>query len=324
MPLIDMPLEELMTYEGRNPRPADFDQYWDESIAEMKAVDPQIELTEVDFPAPQAKCYDMYFTGVEGGRIHCMMAKPTAAPADGQKHKGMVLVHGYSGRGAQNWSDLLNWAGSGFVVVAMDCRGQGGLSNDATAADGTNLRGHIVRGLGDEDPKKLMFRRIYLDAAQLAGIVIDMDDVDSEKVGVVGGSQGGGLTLACAALEPRVKRAAPAFPFLCDYKRVWEMDQAKDAYDELKYFFRSFDPQHKNEDAIFTKLGYIDNQFLAPRIKAEVLMGTGLMDTICPPSTQFAAYNKITSPKSVEIFPDFGHEGLPGFSDMIYRFMMGM
>jgi cephalosporin-C deacetylase len=53
-------------------------------------------------------------------------------------------------------------------------------------------------------------------------------------------------------------------------------------------------------------------------------MLTGLMDTICPPSTQFAAYNKITSPKKMVIYPDFGHEGLPGSSDIIYEYMMGL
>jgi cephalosporin-C deacetylase len=82
-----------------------------------------------------------------------------------------------------------------------------------------------------------------------------------------------------------------------------------------------FDPQHLREEEIFTRLGYIDVQNLAPRIKAEVLMGVGLMDTVCPPSTQFAAYNKIAGKKSVAIFPDFGHEGLPGFGDMVYQFM---
>ena len=54
------------------------------------------------------------------------------------------------------------------------------------------------------------------------------------------------------------------------------------------------------------------------------MMVTGLMDNICPPSSQFAAYNKITSPKDVVIYPDFGHEGLPGNNDRIFRFMMEM
>ena len=42
MPLVDMPLDQLKTYAGRNPRPDDFDEFWDASIAEMKSVDPRI------------------------------------------------------------------------------------------------------------------------------------------------------------------------------------------------------------------------------------------------------------------------------------------
>ena len=50
-------------------------------------------------------------------------------------------------------------------------------------------------------------------------------------------------------------------------------------------------------------------------------MGIGLMDTIRPPSTQFAAYNKINSKKSMAIYPDYGHEGLPGHQDRVFQFM---
>jgi len=151
-----------------------------------------------------------------------------------------------------------------------------------------------------------------------------MPDVDPARVGATGGSQGGALTVACASLEPRIKRAAPVFPFLSDYKRVWEMDQAKDAYIELQEYFRHFDPRHEQEDAIFEKLGYVDIQNLAPRIRGEIYWSIGLMDTICPPSSQFAAYNKISAPKSMEFYPDFGHEGLPGVNDLIFQFLMGV
>lgn len=132
------------------------------------------------------------------------------------------------------------------------------------------------------------------------------------------------MTLACASLEPRVRRLAPVFPFLCDYRRVWEMDLAAGAYEELKYYFRIFDPCHEREDEVFTRLGYIDCQHLAERIRGEVLIGVGLMDTICPPSTQFAAYNKIVSPKEMVIYPDYGHEGLPGFADRAFQFLSAL
>ncbi|MHB9132881.1 MAG: acetylxylan esterase [Armatimonadota bacterium] len=319
MPLVDMPLEQLLTFEGRNPCPADIDEYWDAALAEMHAIDPQIELVPAEFQVPFADCFDLFFTGVGGARIHAKYLRPKHADTP---HPAVVQFHGYSGNCGE-WMDKLGYVGLGYSVAALDCRGQGGYSEDAGGVKGNTLHGHIIRGL-DDAPEKLLFRQIFLDCAQLAGIVMNMPEVDATRVGATGGSQGGGLTLACTALEPRINRAAPLFPFLCDYQRVWEMDLAVAAYDELRTFFRLFDPQHKREQEIFTRLGYIDNQHIAKRIRARILMAVGLMDTICPPSSQFAAYNKITSEKDLVIYPDFGHEGLPGINDIIFNFMAEM
>jgi len=319
MPMIDMPLEELRKYQGRNPRPEDLDLFWDRSIQEMKAIDANVELIPASFQVPGAECFHLYFTGVGGSRIHAKYLRPKNNPGP---HPAVVQFHGYTGSSG-DWAEKLNFINEGFSVASMDCRGQGGLSEDLGGVKGNTQHGHIIRGL-DDTPDKLLFRNIFLDTAQLAGIVMNMPEVDPDRVGAMGGSQGGALTLACAALEPRIKRLAPQFPFLSDYKRVWEMDLAKDAYSELREYFRMFDPQHEKEDEIFTRLGYIDVQHLAGRIQGEVLMGTGLMDTICPPSSQFAAYNKIKAPKRMEIFPDFGHEHLPGYWDKVFLFLLGM
>ncbi|NBD26241.1 acetylxylan esterase [Paenibacillus glycinis] len=318
MPNIDMPLHQLQTYSGINPKPADFDAYWERALSEMRAVDPAIELVPSEFQTPAAECFDLYFTGVRGARIHAKYARPRRSDAP---HPAVVQFHGYSGN-AGEWADKLGIVSLGFSIFSLDVRGQGGYSEDTGGVSGTTLNGHIVRGL-DGDPDGLLFRHVFLDCAQLAGIAIDSPEVDGERVYAMGGSQGGALTIACAALEPRIKKLAPVFPFLSDYRRVWEMDLAKDAYAELRTFFRHFDPQHKREDEIFTKLGYIDIQHLANRIQGEVMMAVGLMDTICPPSTQFAAYNKIAAPKRLEIYPDFGHEGLPGFNDKTIQFFLG-
>lgn len=102
------------------------------------------------------------------------------------------------------------------------------------------------------------------------------------------------------------------------------MDLANNAYEELRAYFRAADPRHEREHEVFEKLGYIDIQNLTKRIRAEVLMGVGLMDTICPPSTQFAAYNKITSPKRYILYPDYGHEDLRGHRDMVFEFFQGL
>jgi len=324
MPLtFDLPFDELLTYQGINPRPADFDAYWDQALEEMRAIDPQVELIPADFQADGCQCFDLYFTGVQGARVHAKYLRPTNVKSP---HPAVLMFHGYTGSSG-DWQDKLSYVSQGYSVAALDCRGQGGLSEDVGGVHGNTHHGQIIRGLNEAvvgAPHKLLFRQIFLDTAQLAKIVMEMPEVDPDRVGAMGASQGGALTVACAALEPRIKRAAPVYPFLSDYKRVWSMDQAKDAYAELQEYFRLFDPQHKQEDKIFETLGYIDIQNLAPRIQAEVLWGIGLMDTICPPSSQFAAYNKLGCPKSMRIFPDFSHENLPGFPDLSFQFILGL
>jgi len=317
MPILDLPLEELKTYGGINPRPDNFDLYWADALNEMNTVTPDVEMVPSGFKAPGVRCYDYFFTGVGGARIHAKYLRPEKKP-EGDGAPAVVFFHGYTAS-AGSWMSHLAWASSGYHVWAMDCRGQGGLSEDPGGVKGNTQKGHIIRGLSDS-PEKLYYRQVFLDAAQLAGLAIETDGVDSERVGARGGSQGGGLTLACAALEPRIACLTPVFPFLTDYRRVWELDLAKRAYVELVEWFRRYDPMHERENEIFTNLGYIDVQHLVERIRGKVMMATGLMDDVCPPSSQFAAFNKITAPKSLKVYPDFGHEGLPGFDDIEFSF----
>jgi cephalosporin-C deacetylase len=188
MPLMfDMPLEQLKAYEGRNPRPADFEEFWERGLAEMHALDPQVELIPAEFQTPFAECFHLYFTGVGGARVHAKLVRPRNVPAP---HPAVLIFHGYSGDSG-DWSDKLGYAAMGCTVAALDCRGQGGLSEDKGGVLGNTLRGHIIRGL-DDAPEKLLYRQIFLDTAELARIVMAMPEVDERRVGALGGSQGGG------------------------------------------------------------------------------------------------------------------------------------
>lgn len=316
MAVFEMSLEELKNYKGRNPKPNDFDEYWERALNELESVDSELEIRPASFSVSFAECFDLYFTGVGGARIHSKYLKPKNIKSDSP---ALIMFHGYTSNSGE-WSDKLNYVAAGFSVFAMDCRGQGGLSEDVGGVKGNTFHGHIIRGL-DDKPDKLLFRQIFLDCVQLVRIAKKINGIEPSYISVTGWSQGGGLAIACAALSSDIKKVAAVYPFLSDYKRVWEMDLAVNAYEEIKTYFKLFDPLHNREDEIFTKLGYIDIQHLAPRIKAEVLFGTALMDTICPPSTQFAVFNKIKSKKQMIIYPDFGHEDLPGMRDKIFKFI---
>jgi cephalosporin-C deacetylase len=319
MPFSEMPAGELETYLGRSPRPGDFDVYWEKALNELAQAEDNVSLEPSDVSIPFAECFDLYFTGVGGARIHAKYVRPTRAH---KPHSAVLTFHGYT-QASGDWFDKLPYAAAGCSVAALDCRGQGGRSEDRGAVRGNTQRGHIIRGL-DDDPEKLLFRSIFLDCAQLARIVMNLPEVDAERVGALGSSQGGGLALACAALAPKVKRAAAVYPFLCDYQRVLEMDLDTAPYEELRTYFRLFDPRNQHEGETFAKLGYIDVQNLADRIQAEVLLTVAMKDAVCPPSTQFAAYNKIRSKKAMVRYPEFGHEPLPGVADLNFQFLSGL
>lgn len=316
MPLVDLPLESLLTYEGRNACPVDFDAYWDLALAELDATE-DIWTMEPHPALGIANCLSLWFQGVDGAKLH---AKYCGAQGPGEVGNIVLFFHGYGGRSPEWWS-LLSWVAAGYGVLALDCRGQAGQSEDPGGHKGSTWKGHIVRGLEGE-PTGLYYRNVFLDTAQIARIAHSWL-APGGKLFATGASQGGGLALACAALSPFIARTAAVYPFLCDYRRVWELDLARDAYQEIRDWFRNCDPNHLQEAEVFARLGYIDVQHLAPRITASTLLVTSLMDTITPPSTQFAVFNKLRRERKYLLYPDFGHEGLPDVYQNICGFFDG-
>lgn len=318
MAQIDLPLRELREYMGKSPRPSDYDAYWARALRTLdtQPMEYSLEPAEVSFPG--VECCHLWFTGVGGARVHARFLRPQNTA---EKYPAVLLFHGYEGS-SKDWFSKLPFAQSGMAVAALDVRGQAGLSEDNLTVQGSTFQGHIVRGVCDPDPDKLFFRNIYLDTVQLARIVAGMPRVDERRLYTAGFSQGGALSLVCSALSGLVRRTVAGYPFLSDFRRVLELDYPNRAYDELKLYFRLRDPQHQTEDAFFGRLGYIDIQWMAERLRNPVRMYTGLCDTICPPSTQFAVYNKIAAPKELVVYPDFTHEELPRAWDDILLLLL--
>ncbi|MEO3110009.1 acetylxylan esterase, partial [Turicibacter sanguinis] len=110
-------------------------------------------------------------------------------------------------------------------------------------------------------------------------------------------------------------------PFLADFKRVWEMDLDSLMYEGLRYYFRWFDPLHEREDEVFSRLGYLDVVHFAKQLNCKFLLGTGLLDSSCPPSTQYAIFNQAMCNKMHLVFAKFDHELCNRFEDEVLRFI---
>ena len=172
------------------------------------------------------------------------------------------------------------YAAAGYAVFVMDSRAQGGewkvghTPDPGAGFSGPEHPGVLTRGV--LDPETYYFRRLYVDAVRAVETAAAHPQVDADRVAVAGASQGGGLSLAAAALAPELVRLCHAdIPFLCDIERAITL--APDApYTELAAYLAL----HTDlEGAVARTLRYIDNALLAPRIRCRTLISCGLMDT---------------------------------------------
>jgi len=304
------------SYLGSQRRPVDFDDFWERGFQEVRELGTTYQLVPHDLSSRIAEGFHLYFTGVQGARIHCQLIRPKHL---NKKHPVLFQFHGYHSD-AGDWSDKIALAAEGFWVVAMDVRGQGGLSEDVGMATASSLKGHIIRGV-EGGPDSLFYRSVFLDIYQLTRIMIDIPGVDKNQLYSYGASQGGALALVSAAVAREIKETFVCYPFLSDYREAYRLNIENSAYEEIAYWFRFNDPLHQNEDSFFKTLDYIDLQYFAPWIQGKVHWAIGLADTVCPPKTQFAVYNNLTAAKRKEMFfyPEYGHEYLPKFGDIMHQ-----
>ncbi len=315
----DLDTEELKNYKGINPKPFDFDAYWQKAITEINSIKNNIKIIKSTFESKIADCYDLYYSSTKGARIHSKML----LPKDKKKLPCIIKFHGLNCDSGE-WTSLIPFVSEGYCVFSMDCRGQAGTSDDCVLSNDNTLSGFLCRGINDAlkgNFNNLYYKDVILDSYKLYQIVINFEYIDKERIAVTGWSQGGALAIALAALVPSIKCLAPVHPYLSDYKRVWQLGLSTKAYEGINQYFRQRDPHHKTENEFFNALGYIDIKNMADKIKANVFFSCGLKDTTCPPSTQYAVYNRIKSTKYMNLFYDFDHENLTNLNDEIFSFI---
>ena len=303
--LLDLPLDQLQNYRPERDEPADFDVFWRETLDTARQVPLNATFEAVDYGLTNLETFDVTFQGYGGQPIKGWLQLP--------RHRlgplpCIVEFIGYGG-GRGFPSDWLLWPSAGYAHLVMDTRGQGSawLKGDTPdlEVDGANpfYPGFMTRGV--LQPKTYYYRRVFTDAVRAVEAAMSHPAIDSRRVGVTGGSQGGGIALAVSGLMPEIQVCLPDVPFLCHYRRATEITDAHPYQEIAKYL----NTQRDKETAVFNTLAYFDGVNFAARAKAEALFSVALMDEICPPSTVYAAYNYYTGPKEIRIWRYNHHEG---------------
>ena len=308
MPQFDLPLEELRAYTPDLAVPDDLWPFWDRTLAEAQATELLATATLVDTGLTLVETYDVGFSGFGGTTVKAWLHLPAGATGP---LPAVVEFVGYGGgRGLPH--ERVNWAVAGYAHFLMDTRGQGsawsvGATPDPDTIGAPAHPGFMTRGI--QSPDDYYYRRVFVDGVRAVEAVRRHPAVDGDRVVVTGRSQGGGISLAVAALVPDIAAAMPDVPFLCDFPRAITLKDA-DPYGEIARYLRS----HRDQvDAVHRTLSYFDVAILGRRAVAPALFSVGLMDEITPPSTVYAAYNHYGGPKEMAEFPFNEHEGGEGF-----------
>lgn len=301
----DLPLEELRGYRPAIAEPTDFDDFWRETIDRTSQMAAPSTYIPADVGLSLVDVFDVTFTGWAGQPIKAWLILPRGIAG---RLPVVIEFAGYGGGRGLPYA-WLTWPAAGFAGFVMDIRGQGaawmpGETGDSQPADeaGPEHPGMMTRGIRHHDT--YYYRRLFADAVRAVESIRTHPRIDPARVVVSGRSQGGGIALALAGLVPDLRAALIDVPFLCHFPRALEITDA-DPYGELQ---RYLSVQRDHETQVFETLSYFDGCNFAPRARTPSLWSVGLLDTVCPPSTVFAAYNRYGGDKSINVWAHNGHD----------------
>ncbi|WP_300266941.1 acetylxylan esterase [Microbacterium sp.] len=304
MPRFDLSDEELRTYRPQVAEPDDFDDFWEKTLAESRALAEPVQVRRIDSPLQSVEVYDVTFSGFRGDSVGGWLLLPAGGD---EPLPAVVEFNGYGGgRGLPH--ERLGWAASGYAHFFMDTRGQGsgwgtgGVTGDPHGS-GPAVPGFMTRGI--DDPHDYYYRRVYTDAVLAVDAIRSLDRVDAARVAVTGISQGGGITIAAAALSTGLVAAMPDVPFLCHFRRAVGFTE-RDPYQEIVRYLAV----HRGAtERAFETLSYFDGVNFARRASAPALFSVALMDPVCPPSTVYAARNNWDGVADITEYAFNQHEG---------------
>ncbi|MPZ81686.1 MAG: acetylxylan esterase [Actinophytocola sp.] len=300
MPVVDLPLDQLLRYRPELTREPDFDEFWRDTLDSARACPDRPTATRVEAGVRAVDTYDVTFAGWAGEPIRGWLVLPRGGTA----RWCVVEFQGYGvGRGRVH--EHLLYAACGIAHLVVDARGHscGDTGDRSAASSGPHEPGFMTQGAND--PKAHYLRRLVTDAVRAVDAARTLDLVASDEIAVAGLSQGGGLALAVSGLVTGLRAVLPDVPFLCDYRRGAVVSD-RVPYLEVAQFLRK---RPELAEQTFRTLSYFDGMNFAARAEAPALFSVALMDPICPPSTVFAAYHHYAGPKDIRVYPFNEHEG---------------
>lgn len=284
--------------------PPDFDAFWAKYRAELSAIPIRAVKTRVpEACSAEVDVFNVsYQTWGQNGaidRFYGVLAEPT-------KPGRYPVVLKVPGAGVRSYHGDVDLAAAGLIVLEI---GIHGIPINLPDILYDNLRAGALRDYPSynlDDPLQYYYLRVYLACVRANDYLTTHERWDGQNLLVIGGSQGGQLTIVTSALDPRVTGSVANYPAYCDVTGYlhgraggWPHLLAK--------------PVHQTKSKIRTT-GYYDTVNFARRLRAPGSFAWGYNDETCPVTSMFAAYNVIKAPKELWLQLNMGHPSIPEFN----------
>ena len=278
-------------------------RFWQETLATSAQVPLETEVEKVKDYLPYEK-YRVTYRSTDGVRIRAYLARPIEAEKASARLPAIVTVPGYGG-----WQQgiMLDECMRGYIVLQIYPRSQGE-SADLWKIDGPDkLTWHLDR------PESYYYGEAYLDIIRGVDYLVSRPDVDSTRIGAMGTSQGGGLVLGLAALDPRVKAVTAHLPFMCNFRLTATIEGSL-----VRKLLQQYGDMNENS---FNTLDYFDPYVLAHQIKVPTLVSAGGKDQTCPAAGIRSVFDRLGGIKALAYYPELPHTSCGDFYKMSWEWM---
>lgn len=267
--------------------PKDFDEFWQNTLAEARKtpLEPKRRLLP-ERCTEKVNVYEVSFQNIRQGSrtygILCVPVKPGKYPA-------LLRV---PGAGVRPYQGDVWTAEQGAITLEIGIHGVPVTMAQSVYDDMFNgcLNGYWDYNMNDRD--NCYYKRVFVGAVRSIDYIASLPEWNGSSLGVTGSSQGGMLSLVCAALDKRVTFYGAVHAAMCDHTASLKGV----ACGWPHYFY--YNPKNIDQKKVETSR-YYDGVNFARRITCPGWFSFGYNDDVVPPTTAYATYNVVTAKKEL-------------------------
>jgi len=281
-------------------QPSDFTSFWESAKAELAKVPVNPRMTLMPERCTEnTNVYLVNLQNIGNSRLYGIVSIPRK---DG-KYPAILEV---PGAGVRAYSPDVNLSERGVITFVIGIHGvpvtlDPGLYSDLGSG---SLREYWTFNMDNRD--RYYYKRVYLGCVRANDFITSLPQFDGTNLAVMGGSQGGALSIITASLDPRVKYLAAYYPALCDVTGYLSGRAGG-----WPHFFDKNNVRYHNTKEKLETIPYYDVVNFAMDLKVPGVYTWGFNDETCPPTSMYAAYNMIHSPKTLNLALETGHWTYP-------------